>query len=89
MTVRGCQSGVIFGGIMENILNNFREEIEKCYFKNFILCYLKKKGKCSAMELRELKLVNQNKFNRYFKECFKNEIKIVKGKGNEIFYILE
>ena len=74
---------------MENILNNFREEIEKCYFKNFILCYLKKKGKCSAMELRELKLVNQNKFNRYFKECFKNEIKIVKGKGNEIFYILE
>lgn len=81
--------GLFIGGIMENILNKFREDTEKYYFKKFILCYLTKHGKTSAMELRSLKLINQNKFNKYFKECFKNEIIKTKGNGNEIFYSIE
>ena len=72
----------------------FFNDYELNYFKKNIVNFLKENKISTTTDLRNLKLVNQNKF-RYFLNCcledIKKEInlKIKKGKGNLYLYIVE
>lgn len=72
----------------------FFNDYELNYFKRNIVKFLKENKISTTTDLRNLKLVNQNKF-RYFLNCCLEDIKketnlkIKKGKGNLYFYIVE